>query len=157
MVSETRPSGLLVARESSDERSMTSTVKRTFPGYALQKRRRHESDPSDVTEVYKIVHVESGHVAFTWMDDHGRPLPLSSGLVDAFQSLMLGGRNTRISEDEWNARLVAEKKRDADRDEENILDDHAPYLFRDRTQVAFTGTKKPRYWMRENTRPKGKR
>lgn len=146
LVSEKRPSGLLVARDSMSEASVGHALRGVAGGFwALQKRRRHEHDPHDVTEVYKVVHVESGEIVFTWMDDFGNPLPLSSGLIEAFQKHLRSGE----SEDDWNQRLLDEKRRDADRDAENIADDHRPYIERGRLPVSMSDAKQPRYWKRK--------
>lgn len=149
LVSEHHASGLIVARDSMDEESVGSALRRATDGrFVLQKRRRHEDDPGDVAEVYKVVHVETGQIVFTWMDDFGNPLPLSSGLLDAFQSLMLGARNKPLSEDEWNRRELERRRADVEREKEAVMDDHRPYMERGRISVSMSDAGKRRYWQR---------
>lgn len=153
-VHEHRPSGLILARDGMDEASVGRALRRATGGrFVLQKRRRHEDDPNDVEFVYKVVHVESGAIAFTWMDEYGRGLPLSSGLIDDFLKRLEGSRDKPLDADDHNAKIVAERRKDADRMREEILSEHAPYIARDRTSVSMGPNKKPRYWRRANKVP----
>jgi len=105
---------------------------------------------------YVVVCQVSDHYApviATWMDLHGRPLPLSSGLLEKVQQARLGARNQPLSIDEHNARRLAEIEKDRDSMYEALRDDHAPTIERGRTQVTFATAKKPRYWRRENADP----
>lgn len=149
LVHEQRSSGLVVAREGLDETRVSRALKQLNPDFALHFRR----DDDELVNVYKVVHVPSGKVVFTWMDEFGRPLPLSSALVDEFQRHMLGSRNPVESADDYNARLVAARDKDAKALSAEVLDEHKARMTRGFVSVAL-GTSKPRYWKREGARPK---
>lgn len=150
---EHRSSGLIAARDSMDEVAVAAALKRLDRDLALHYRR----DDAELVNVYKVVHVPSGLVVLTWMDEHGQPLPLSSALVEAVQRLAVGARNKPPSEDEHNARLVEERRRDVARENDALIDDHRPHIERERVSVALGVSGRPRYWRREQARPKSGR
>jgi hypothetical protein len=61
-----------------------------------------------------------------------------------------------LDEDEFNARLAEERRRDLERDTQALEDDHRPYVERNRVGVSM-GTGKPRYWKREDASPRSGR
>ena len=136
-----------------DEASVQRALKRLDGRFCLQK---HPRDGAEGGWVYKVVCLVSdtyAPVVLTWMDEHGRPLPLSSGLVDEMQRHMVDSRGKVETADEYNARLVAERKRDADAQQTAIIEDHRPYVERNRVSVSVSTGKKLPYWQREG-RPK---
>jgi hypothetical protein len=148
----TTGSGLVVADEAMDEARVDAALKRLDRSFSLQKRR----DDGELVEVYKVVKYVSDTLApvvFTWVDEHGRPLPLSHALVDEFRRHMIGERTDYVSEDEHNRRLVEERRRDARREADAVLDDHRPYVERGRVSVSLADTGKKRYWQREGKIP----
>ncbi len=60
-----------------------------------------------------------------WGDEHGNPFPLSTSLVDEVQRLDRNLRGTVPDPDSLNARLVAERRRDAEADFDEIVREHA--------------------------------
>lgn len=142
LTTRTGPSGLIVAEQAADERAIGHALQQIRPDVTLQVRPRDE-DKGGVL-VYKVVHVDSGQVMFTWMDDRGNPMPLSSSLVDEFQRHQLGARNTGlVSDDDHNARHVAEVERERKRRVEAIRDEHRARL-EDVAQVSMSGRHRPR-------------
>lgn len=130
-----------------DERSIAASLKHLGP-WALQKRHRDETGASGGL-VYKVVHIPSGMVAFTWMDEYGRPLPLGSGLVDEFQRHQLGsrGHDEFVDADEHNAQHV-ERLKQMERDRaEAVWDEWKPRL-RDGRVTVQMGGKTPVPWKR---------
>ena len=90
IVTETRSSGLVVARDSMDEAAVEKQLKLIDSRLTLQK---HWDESCGW--VYKVICFVSdtyAPVVLTWKDEHGHPLPLSSALSDKMQSLMLGAR-----------------------------------------------------------------
>jgi hypothetical protein len=137
-----------------DEASVQRQLKRLDGRLVLQK---HARDGVEGGWVYKVVCIVSDTLApiiYTWMDDYGNPLPLSSGLVDAVQSLLLGSRNKPEDEDAWNARVMAERNRDIEREKQAMMDDHRPYVDRGRKSVSFAKAGKPAYWKRGGKVPR---
>ena len=134
-------SGLILAEQASDERAIGRALQQIRPDVALQVRPRDEEKGGVL--VYKVVHVESGMVMFTWMDDYGNPLPLSSGLIDEFQRRQLGARNTGlISDDEHNRRHREQIDRDRAERVEAIRDEHRNRL-EDVLSVSMSGRHRP--------------
>lgn len=138
----TASSGLVLAEEAADERAIGRALNQIRTDVALQKRPRDERKGGVL--VYKVVHVPSGTVLFTWMDEHMRPLPLSSGLVDEFQRHQLGARNTgRVSEDEANRRHLDWVEKDRAARIEGVRDDHRDRL-NEVVSVSMSGRFRPR-------------
>jgi hypothetical protein len=105
---------------------------------------------------YVVVCVVSDNyapVVATWMDLHGKPLPLSSGLLEKVQAWRVGARNQPMGVDEHNARRRAEIEKDRQDAYEQLREDHRPTIERGRVQVTMATTGKPRYWRRENASP----
>lgn len=92
-------------------------------------------------------------VIATWMDIHGKPLPLSSGLLEKVQMWRVGARNQPMSVDEHNARRQAEIDKDRASLYEQLREDHRPTIERGRVAVTMATSRKPRYWQRENAAP----
>lgn len=129
-----------------DEASVGRALKRLDGRLVLQK---HPRDGVAGGWVYKVICCVSdtyAPVVYTWMDAYGSPLPLSSALVDAVQSHMLGARNKPLGEDEFNRRELESRRRDAERETEAVMDDHRPYMERGRISVAMSGAQRRRYW-----------
>ena len=148
----TSPSGLILAEQAQDERAIGRALQQIRPDAVLQVRPRDEEKGGVL--VYKVVHVPSGQVMFTWMDSHGNPLPLSSGLIDEFQRHQLGARNTGlVSDDEHNRRHVDEIDRERRRRVEAIRDEHRARL-EGVTSVSMSGRFRPR---RQGDSPEGPR
>jgi hypothetical protein len=138
----TSPSGLILAEQAQDERSIGHALQQIRPDVVLQVRPRDEEKGGVL--VYKVVHVESGQVMFTWMDSYGNPLPLSSGIIDEFQRHQLGARNTGlVSDDQHNQRHTDEIERERQRRVEAIRDEHRARL-NEVTSVSMNGSFRPR-------------
>lgn len=151
LVTRRHESGLVLAEDAMDEARLNRALKQIHRDYVLQKAHRANVPGG---WAYKVVHVPSGLVAFTWMDEFGRPLPLSSGLIDEFQRRLIGerGNATVVDADEHNRRLLERRRKDADDGAMSVIEDHRARVERGRVSVAL-GASKPRYWRRENARP----
>lgn len=135
-------SGLVLAEEAWDETRLSHALKQIRPDVALQKRPRDEGKGG--TWVYKVVHIPTGEVMFTWMDERGNPLPLSSGLVDEFQRHQVGARNGPIDADEANRRHLEQLDRQQADRAEAVWDDWRPRLRDGRVQVSMAPSVKRR-------------
>ena len=139
-------SGLVLAEEVQGEPELRRALREFDDRLVLQLRPPY----------YVVVCVVNDHYApviATWMDLQGRPLPLSSGLLEKVQQARFGARNQPLSVDEHNARRQAEIEKDRERMYEALRDDHAPTIERGRTQVTMATVKKPRYWRRADAQP----
>lgn len=145
--------GLVLAEHAEDERAVAAALKRLDSRLVLQKHRRDDAPGGWVWKVVCVVSDTYAPIVFTWTDEQGRALPLSSALVDEVQRHTLGARNRGPDADEHNRRLIAEKARDDEREREAIKDDHRARLERGRVCVMMATVKKPRYWQREGRRP----
>lgn len=137
-----------------DEAAVSRALKALDRRLVLQK---HARDGVEGGWVYKVICVVSDTLApivFTWMDDYGNPLPLSSGLVEAVGERLAGSRNRPLDEDEWNRKVVAERNADIEREKQAMMDDHRPYTERNRVSVSMAGMKKPAYWKRGGKVPR---
>lgn len=142
LTTRTRPSGLILAEHAQDELAIGRALEQIRSDVALQKRPRDEENGGVL--VYKVVHVPTGQVMFTWMDEHMRPLPLSSGLVDEFQRHQLGARNSGlVSDDEANRRHLEQVERERQRRLADIREEHRGRLD-DVTSISMSGRFRPR-------------
>lgn len=152
IVTETRSSGLVVARDSMDEAAVEKQLKLIDSRLTLQK---HWDESCGW--VYKVICFVSdtyAPVVLTWKDEHGHPLPLSSALSDKMQSLMLGARNAPEDADTWNARVLERQERDRRELAHAVIEDHRPYVERGRVSVSMTDAKKKSYATRSpDSRP----
>ena len=131
-----------------DEAAISRALKHVDRDYSLQKRPRDEAHGGVL--VYKVVHVPTGLVCFTWIDEHGRPLPLSSGLIDEFQRHMVGARNSGLGVDEYNRRLIEQGRRDHQRETENLIGDHRGRVERGQLQVSLAYRNRKPSWLKEH-------
>jgi len=137
LLAEQRPSGLIVARDSMDETSVGRALKRLDGRLVLQKHSRDGVEGGWVYKVICFVNDTYAPVVLTWQDEHGQPLPLSSALIDEMQRHLAGARNKGVDADEHNRRLVESRRRDAEREQQGVIDDHRPYVERNRVGVLI--------------------
>lgn len=139
-------SGLVLAEYASDEAAVMRALKQIDGRFSLWP-------PDAVSPYYRVVcHVsdwQDARVICTWMDENGRPLPLSSGILAEVDRLRLDARNKPVDADTANEqrreRLDNEKRARG----EAIMDDHRPKVERGRTSVSFG----PLTRLSEYTRP----
>lgn len=114
------PSGLVVANQGSDEAACARALREhdpdlrlVPPGVLVQGERESRSD---AWRVYRYCGSERP-IEFVcgWWDDRGTPYPQLSadGLLRMVQSLDRNLRGDRVEADEHNARLLAERAREA--------------------------------------------
>lgn len=128
-------SGLVVAEDAADERAIQAAVKQIRRDFSLQKRQRLEALGGGL--VYKIVHVPSGIPVISWTDDSGRPLPLSSGILERFKKHLLGERGADWPDfEEHNRRLEEANERQRQADSDAIWSEHEPRIARGRVTVG---------------------
>lgn len=146
-------SGLILAEQGGDEASISRALKEIDDRYVLQKH------PGDVEGgwVYKVFCVWSedhdAEYVLSWADDYGRPLPLSSGLIEEVKRWRPENRHRRgLDADAHNQQL---RERTAREHHEQLLEisaDHRPKVERGRVTVGMsTRSKKPGF--QRNTRP----
>jgi hypothetical protein len=87
---------------------------------------------SDGCEVWRVMcHVSDWQPALsvcTWADEYGRPLPLSSGILELVRKLRPENRYQRVDADEHNRRLVETRKRDFDADIDDLARHYEPLI-----------------------------
>lgn len=145
--------GLVVAEEARDEAHVQAALKQIDARYVLQKH------PGDVEGgwVYKVFCIVSedqpAECIYTWCDDRGNPLPLSTGLIEDVKRWRPDARERRgFNADEHNARLDRELAKRKHDDMNEIGEEHAVRIEKGRTTVSLS-TSHPRYWRREGARP----
>lgn len=146
-----RESGLIVAENSADERTIQRALKDFDPHLVLT----WEVDPTGV-QVWNVHYVESGDrpaiFIAAWRDDYGTPLPLSSSLVDKVKSLRAGVDWVKVA-DEENRRLVERRRREAESDMDQVAAEYQPYID-DRRSFGFRRGVKTRMF-RDKLRARG--
>lgn len=146
LVHRRHESGLVLAEQSADEAGLSRALKQIDDRLALQFRPPYYVVVCQVSDEY-------APVIATWMDLHGKPLPLSSGLIEKVQMWRLGARNRPETVDEYNDRRQREIEADRERMYQALRDDHRPTIERGRVSVTLATSKRPRYWTRENAAP----
>lgn len=108
--------GLVVAEHSADEQSIQHALARMDDRLVLV-RDRSDTYQRDVWKVvYRVSDWQDAVTICVWADDHGQPLPLSSGILDETQKLRPENRGKRVDVDAHNEQLVAERRRDFNQD-----------------------------------------
>src|SRR5262245_42037120 len=106
-----------------DEVAVERALKRLDGRFVLQK---HSRDGVEGGWVYKVVCFVSdtyAPVVLTWTDEHGTPLPLSSGIIDKMQSLQLSDRHGIEDPDEHNRKVVERVEKDRAEIAQAVIDD----------------------------------
>lgn len=147
LVTRETGTGLVVAEHSADEAALQHALREIDDRYVLQK---HPGDVPGgfVFKVFCVVSEDQEAVCvLTWADDHGRPLPLSSGLIEEVKRWRPEARARRGPDaDERNRRL--EQRREQERREAlaAITDEHRAQIERGRVTVGMsTRPRKPSY------------
>lgn len=136
-------SGLFVAEQTRDEQAIVKALKEIDPRLALQKERAS----AEGGWKYKVLRVWSEDQPptpiLTWTDPFGNPLPLTDGIINKVHVHMLGfrGNDYYVSADEHNAKLQAQRDKQARDDLEAIRDEHLPRLS-GRLSVSMSGKRK---------------
>lgn len=133
-----------------DEQALGRALKNLDPKLVLQKHRR---DSVEGGWVYKVLRVWSDShepaIILTWMDERGRPLPLSSGLIDETQRHMLGARNKGPDADEYNRLHEHQARRDNEAASAELILEHRARLA-GRTQVSLAHKQRKGAWRKTN-------
>lgn len=143
-------SGLVLAEEAMDEVRLSRALKEIDDRYVLQKERSNA--PGGWT--YRVLRIWSAEhppvPVLIWEDEHGNPLPLTSGILDLVQKHHLGlrGNAAYVSEDEHNRRHVERMERRLADEIEAIREEHMGRLT-GRHFVAMSGRMRRR--RRDNT------
>jgi hypothetical protein len=90
-------SGLLLAEETAAPRDIREQLKRIDPDLILGQ----EVDSAWSCFVWKVLLRQADRPAiwlFDWREDNGRPLPLSSGLVDEAWAMRKGSRRQNVED-----------------------------------------------------------
>lgn len=129
--------GLVIAEEAFDEARLSLALKQIDRRLVLQKHRRDGVEGGWVYKVIQVVSDDYAPVVFTWMDERGEPLPLSSGLVEELKRHLRGERTDLVSEDEHNRRLVERGRRVEEELTRAVVDDHRARVERGRVAVSL--------------------
>lgn len=113
-------SGLVVAEQSAAESSITHDLRLIDQRLFLVR----DISESYRCEVWKVFcHVSDWQPAIevaVWCDDAGRPLPLSSGLLELVRKLRPENRAQRLDADAHNEQLRERRRRDFDADVDDL-------------------------------------
>lgn len=127
--------GLIVSEHSMDARSIQAALKQLDDKLILLP---PDAYRGPYWKVYRDVSDWQEAVCiYTWMDDYGDPLPLSSGLVNEVDKLRKDARNKGLDADDLNA--LREQRLAEDRAErgQQIIEEHRAKVERGRTSVSF--------------------
>lgn len=147
--------GLTLVETRGSEAQLQHSLKQIDDRLVLQK---HPGNVEGgfVYKVYRVVAEDQpAEAVCTWCDEHGRPLPLSSGLIAKVESLRLGARSTGPDADEYNARLAAENERRQQDARDAVVDMHRAKIERGSVTVAFGSGTGKRYYQRNHRPPSG--
>lgn len=140
-------SGLLLAEQPQDVRQIERQLKQIDDRFVLQQHGPY----------WKVLQVNSWDSedavvsVVTWCDTHGRPLPLSSGLIDEVQKWRPEARSRRGPDAEQrNAKLAEDARRLRAVNDEEIVAEHRPYVERGRTQVTLASVARKPAWLKKN-------
>lgn len=131
-------SGLVLAEEAQDELRLSRALKQIDDKLVLQ---RHPGNVEGgwVYKVLKVVSEDQPAVRITtWADEYGRPLPLSSGLLDRVKGQMLGARNQVEDPDEYNKRLKERREAEKLSALEQVSEEHRAKVERGSVTVSFS-------------------
>jgi hypothetical protein len=121
-VTQTR-GGLYVAEDSYDFQSVARALREYDPELRLVPQ---EQGGVRVYKVFKYRGDDKpAEFVAGWWDEQLRPLPLSHRLVDEVKRLRPENRHKRVDEDEFNAALREERRRDSERELEALADEAA--------------------------------
>lgn len=145
LVTRISGSGLVLCETAGDEAQLGRALKQIDDRLVLQKH------PAAVEGgwIYKVfVLVSDSHppqCIYTWMDELGNPLPLSSGIVDEVRKLRRDVREQHglIDADEKNRRHLDAIHKRREEEAAEIIADHRARLERSQTQISFSSVGKP--------------
>lgn len=147
-------SGLVLAEQAADEAGLSRALKQIDPRLVLQ---RHPGDVAGgwVYKVFAVVNEdEPAECICTWADDHGNPLPLSSGLLDLVNQLRPDARARRgPTSDERNTAYRGQLEQAKRDDAERVSDDHRAKIERKQVVVSLAAGRRKPYWLRNNRPP----
>lgn len=147
--------GLTLVENRGSEAELSRALKRIDDRLVLQ---RHPGNVEGgwVYKVLKIVSEDQPAVRITtWADEYGRPLPLSSGLLDRVQKLMVGARNQGVSTDDHNRQLADQRDKDRLSALEQVSGEHRAKVERGQVTVGFGSGTSRRYYQRNHRPPSG--
>lgn len=121
--------GLAVVTETRDARSIQEDLTRLDPGLFLDMERAYPGGP--ICYVVKE-HVASGHPpgrVVEWQDEHGNPLPLSSGLIERVKRAGYRPATEIVAEAiAWNERKRERQRESSAADYDAVVQDHKKRL-----------------------------
>lgn len=145
LVTRMSKSGLVLCETAGGEAEFGRALKQIDDRLVLQKH------PGNVEGgwVYKVFVLVSDDLPpeciYTWSDEYGKPLPLSSGLIEEVRKLRRDVREQHglIDADEHNRRHVERIREDAREHNTQIIEDHRARIERSQTMVSFSDVGKP--------------
>lgn len=145
LVTRATESGLVLAEDAADEVGLQRALEQIDRSLVLQK------EKADVGGgwIYKVIQMvtdDYAPVVFTWCDQYGNPLPLSSGLVEEFKGLRKEAASRRGPDaDERNRRLVERNRAQIESDRDAVIQDHRPRVEKGRVGVGMSTRGKRHY------------
>lgn len=149
LVTRETGTGLVVAEHSADEARLSHALREIDDRYVLQK---HPGDVAGgyVYKVFCVVSEDQEAVCIlTWADDSGRPLPLSSGLVEEVKRWRPEARSRRGPDaDERNRQLQERREQERREALEAITDEHRAKVERGQVTVGLSTRVRKPGWQR---------
>lgn len=146
-----------MAEHSRDEVSLQHALREIDDRYVLQK---HPANVAGgfVFKVFCVVSEDQEAVCIlTWADDHGRPLPLSSGLIEEVKRWRPEARARRGPDaDERNRRLKQRREQERREALAAVTDEHRAQIERGRVTVGMSTRPRKPAWQR-NRHLRGRR
>lgn len=145
-----RRGGLFVAEHASDEQTIQAALRKVDPDLVLT----WEVDEHHGCRRWEVLKVVSrdrpAALVLIWMDDYGRPLPLSSSLVDRVKQARFQQNLSRA--EDHNANLLAESERDSDAGILEVIRENLPRVQGKKMSVLHRGQhlRRSRWKARQN-------
>lgn len=150
LITRTTSVGLVLAEHAHDEAAVARALRQIDDKLCLQK---HPGQTSGGW-VYKVFRAWSddhpADLICTWADEHGNPLPLTSGLVDLVNRLRLDAPNKGPDADAHNEQHLRGVRKLAGELEQAVIEDHRAKVERGRVSVSMGGTNRKPEWAKKN-------
>lgn len=132
-----------------DEARLSAALKLIDPRYCLQKHRRDGVEGGWVYKVICLVSDTYAPVVWTYMDEHGTPLPLSSGLLEQIQRARLDSREKGVAMEEHNRQRELRARKLEDELVADTIREHRARVA-GRLQVSLADVQRKRQWLKKN-------
>lgn len=132
LVTRAHESGLVLAEDAVDEARLSHGLRQIDRSLVLQFREGFYC-------VVQMVSDDYAPVVFVWADEHGNPLPLSSGLLEELKKWRPEARSRRGPDaDQRNEQLVAGVRKKIAAEREAVIGDHKARVEKGRMSVGLS-------------------